>query len=421
MSLHIPLPSRHTVGLLVPMFILTLVGIATIHVSDDFSTGPLTTVVKQVAYGAMGVAGMLAALLIGYQRLGRFAYAFFAAGVALLVYLVMDRWIPMPMVQVIRNTRQWIRLGPVQVQPAELVKIAYILALAWYLRYRRNYRALGGLIAPFAFALVPMALIKAQRDLGTVLLFPPVLFAMLFAAGAKVRHLGVIVLLALLCAPLFWLKIEPYQRLRLAGVVLQNEQLRDYLENRPELWERLRPERARLGDWMRELNEWENNTGYQLIRSKQAIGSGRLLGQGYGQGVFVETRKLPEKHNDFIFSLVAHQWGLVGGVVLLLCYGLIVIIGFDIAAMTKDPFGRLVAVGLTSLIAVQTLTNLCVTTGLGPVTGVTLPFVSAGGSSLISSFLSVGLLLSVAHRRPILMAKRPFEFDEEAERYELAR
>jgi cell division protein FtsW (lipid II flippase) len=126
---------------------------------------------------------------------------------------------------------------------------------------------------------------------------------------------------------------------------------------------------------------------------------------------------LPERHNDFIFAMIAHQWGFLGSLALLACYGVMVVIGMDVATTTKDPFGRLVAVGFATLIAVQALTNLCMTVGLGPITGVTLPFVSAGGSSLIASFLCIGLLISVAQHRPLSMGRLPFEFDEEAERY----
>jgi cell division protein FtsW (lipid II flippase) len=218
--------------------------------------------------------------------------------------------------------------------------------------------------------------------------------------------------------PLFWLKIKDYQRVRITSVLLQNDALRAYLETHPERWDWFRPRRVDPGEWHRELTQWESGAGYQLVHSKAAIGSGALWGRGWGEGVFVEHDFLPLKHNDFIFAMIAHQWGLVGGLLLIFCYVVIVVLGFDVATLTNDPFGRLLAVGLSTLIAVQTLTNLCVTVGLGPITGVTLPFVSAGGSSLVSSFLCVGLLISVAHYRPMLIAKKPFEFDEEADRFQ---
>jgi len=433
MRLGIPLPTRHGWSLLFVALPLCLAGVLSIHATSasgqDASQQSMAALltkdaIKQLVFVGVGLGAMMAVLVVGYPRAGRASYPLFAVCIALLACLVVDRWIDLPFVPVRRHARRWIWIGFTQIQPSELMKIAYVLALAWYLRYRRNYRTLGGLIMPFALTMVPMVLIKMQPDLGTVMLFLPVLFAMLFAAGAKARHLAVIIVMGLCCLPLFWFKIAPYQRLRIAGVLLQDQRLREYLHEPPtwlngraRRWDYLRPAGADPAQWQHELDHWETNSGYQLTRSKTAIGSGGPSGRGWGRGIFVEYNFLPEKHNDFIFALIAHQWGLIGSLAVLLCYVAIVVIGFDVAARTQDPFGRLVAVGLAALIAVQALTNLCMTVGLGPITGVTLPFISAGGSSLIASFLAIGLLISVDQRRPILIARRPFEFDEEAEKY----
>jgi len=433
MKLGIPLPTGHGWGLLLPILPLCLAGVLTIQATGaSDATGILTShAAKQIMFVGAGLAGMLAALGIGYHRVGRFSYALFGLCLVLLACLVLDRWVELPFVPERRHARRWIwigrgTVGGIQLQPSEMTKITYVLALAWYLRYRRNYRTLGGLITPFALTLLPMVLILKEPDLGTVLLFLPVLFAMLYAAGAKGRHLAVIILLGMLSGPVLWGSIEPYQRCRLAGVVLQNDRLRDYLNEKPTTvfkdrasrWDCLRPDHTDETDWQSELGEWQTRTGFQLVRSKIAIGSGGTCGQGWGRGTFIEHHEfLPEQHNDLIFAVIAHQWGLVGSLLVLACYVLIVVIGFDVATLTQDPFGRLVAVGFSTLIAVQTLTNLCMTVGLGPITGVTLPFVSAGGSSLMASFLGIGLLISVAQRRPILIARPPFEFDEEAEKF----
>src|SRR5690606_12889769 len=128
----------------------------------------------------------------------------------------LDKAVPLPLVDAKRAVRRWISLGPVQLQPSELMKTVYVLALAWYLRYRRNYRTLRGLLQPFALTLLPMGLILMQPDLGTVLLFLPVLFAMLYAAGAKTKHLLLVIALAGLASPIFWHYIRGYQRLRVA-------------------------------------------------------------------------------------------------------------------------------------------------------------------------------------------------------------
>lgn len=416
MGLGLRLPTLHGWGLLLPVAPLCVAGVLTIQVTSgaEASAGLAATAVKQMAFIAMGFGAMLAVLGVGYQRLGRWAFPVFAVGLLLLFWLAADRWVDLPFVQQQRNARRWVRLAGVQIQPSELMKIAYVLALAWYLRYRRNYRRLAGLLPPFALTLLPMGLILIQPDLGTVLLFLPVLFAMLFVAGARIRHLALIVLLGLLCVPFFWMKIKGYQRLRITGVVLQSDAVRSYFEEHPQAWDRLRAPGSDPESWRQELVDWHADAGYQLVHSKAAIGSGGVVGQGWGQGVFVDYDFLPEKHNDFIFAMVGHQWGFVGALLVIGCYVFIVAIGFDVATLTNDPFGRLLAVGLATMLAVQTLTNLCMTVGLGPITGVTLPFVSAGGSSLISSFLCIGLLISVAHRRPMLMARKPFEFRDDS-------
>lgn len=442
--------------MLLPVLLLCTAGVLTLQATEISAEAGFIAdrALRQLIYMLVGAAAMLAVMMVGYHRLGRWSYLLFAGCLVLLLYLILDRWVEqLPLVKAIRGSRRWLFLGPVPLQPSELAKIAYVLALAWYLRYRRNYRTFIGLFVPFAITLVPMGLILLQPDLGTVLLFLPVLFAMLFAAGARVKHLVLIMFLGVCCLPLFWLKIADYQRLRITGVLLQNPTLRAYMavapptlsdgspyldrfrglvmalvrtrkaddasageggssRNRPMRWDWLCPEGTSAGLWRQELLEWENRSGYQLVASKNAIGSGGLTGQGWGRGIFFEYDFLPEAHNDFVYALIAHQWGLLGSLVILAGFALIFLLGLIIASLTVDPFGRLVAVGLTTMLVFQAMVNLAMTVGFGPITGMTLPFVSAGGSSLMASFISVGLLISVAQRRPRTLATPPFEFDE---------
>lgn len=410
--------------ILLPVLPLCVAGLLTIQATNasDQSGQLADETVRQIAFAAAGIGCMILTATIGYLRIGRFSYIIFGVSILVLTCLVIDRWVDLPFVPVKRNTRRWIQFGGLQVQPSEMMKIAYVLALAWYLRYRSNYRTLLGLVPPFLLTLMPMGLIKLQPDLGTLLLFLPVLFVVLYTAGAKAKHLMAVIVMGLLCSPLFWTKIEPYQQLRITSVMLQNKNVRDYLSkpmpSRPDLlarWEYFRPQEFSRSRWMLELANWENVTGYQLTRSKIAIGSGGPFGQGTGRGIFVEYDFLPEKHNDFIFAMIGHQWGIIGGLLTLLCYGLIVVFGYEIALLTREPFGRLVAIGLTTMLAFQAITNICMAVGLGPVTGVPLPFVSAGGSSLVINFISLGLIISVARHRPLLFANRPFEFSSEEE------
>lgn len=400
-------------GLAAPAVFLLALGLATIHAADlgaadvgllaDSAAlpadpsgvppagwlaeiGPLT--LRQSLYILTGVGLMLATMLFSYQELGRFAYLFYGFVVFLLLLLVADRLLEgvfdVPLVPVKRYTRRWIEWGPFSLQPSEFVKIALILALARYLRYRDSYRRWHGLLPPFLLTLGPMVLILFQPDLGTLLMLLPVLFAMLFVAGARLRHLALVVAAGCATLPIFYIYgMAPYQRVRIDVLLKQG-----------------------VAD-----ERWHMNEGYQLRQSKLAIGTGGVLGEGYGQGVFLEsrTRLLPDDHNDFIFAIIGHQWGLIGCLLVVLAYGVMVICGLEVAAVTNDPFGRLLAVGVIVMIVVQALLNIGMTIGLTPITGMTLPFVSFGGSSLWANFLAIGLLVNVAQRRPMLIANPPFE------------
>ncbi|MCH7597208.1 MAG: FtsW/RodA/SpoVE family cell cycle protein, partial [Planctomycetes bacterium] len=163
----------------------------------------------------------------------------------------------------------------------------------------------------------------------------------------------------------------------------------------------------------RQAIEWSASSGYQLVHSKNAIGSGGLFGHGWGKGIYVDTSLLPDRHNDFIFAIVAHQWGLIGCLLVLACYVVIVIAGVRIASVTTEPFARLLAVGIVTLIATQAFISVAMSVGLMPITGMTLPFVSYGGSSVLCNFVAVALLISVSQHRPYLLTRKPFVFGRE--------
>lgn len=233
-----------------------------------------------------------------------------------------------------------------------------------------------------------MVLIIKEPDLGTVLLMMPVLFTMLFIAGAKVKHLLIIILLAIIVSPLLWSKMDKYQRMRISSVLLQNEWLQEKAQHYPKLAKTL------VGTTY-STQKWENTWGYHLIRSKYAVASGGITGYGFRKGPFVKYNFLPERHNDFIFAVIAHQWGLLGCLLVLALYIIIVICGLQIAVQNTDPFARLLAIGIVATFVVEVLVNIGMTVGLMPITGLTLPFVSHGGSSLVVSMASVGLLNNI--------------------------
>lgn len=374
------------VVVLVAALTLTAFGLLGVYAGEAGAGAPPANTLRQLMYLAIGLAGFLLVQIVGYREIGRWAYPLFFLMLLLLTLLVIARRVPMaPFIPERRGTYRWIVLGPVNFQVSEYTKIVYILALAYYLRYRTNYRSLPGLLMPFLLTLVPMALILREPDLGTSILLLPTLLVMLFVAGARLKHLALILLLGLIAAPVFYFSplMNPYQRERIQALFHQDE-----------------------------ANEkWRLNAGYQLTQSKIALGSGRAFGQGFTEGAFFRHDLLPEEHNDFIFAVIGHQWGFAGCMIVLLCYLVIIGSGLTIASITTDPLGRLLAVGLSTLIGAQALINTGMTIGLMVITGMSLPFVSLGGSGLIASYLALGLLVSVARRPPLDMAPRPFEYD----------
>ncbi|MHC4234141.1 MAG: FtsW/RodA/SpoVE family cell cycle protein, partial [Planctomycetota bacterium] len=333
--------------------VLYAIGLATIYACESSRLTALHTT-KQMVFllGSLVICCLI--LRLGFQRIYRHAYLIFGLALGALVPLAVARLTHFDfggLIPGIRGAYRWIRLPGFQLQPSEFMKVAYILALAWYLRYRRNYRTLGGLILPFAASFVPLILILLEPDLGTVLLIMPVLFAMLYLAGARVRHLGLIAALGVALTPVLWMKMRPYQRLRITAVMLQSETIRKDIDQKPDKYRFLNNDLVAL---RREARGWRRSSGWQLVSSKAALGSGGLLGQGWGHGTYVEYDfLLPDRHNDFVFALIGHQWGLLGCLVVLACYAVITLAGVQIAIGTDEPVGRLLAAGVVVLIATQ--------------------------------------------------------------------
>lgn len=372
-------------------FFLTGFGLVGVYAGESGVDAIPAKTLRQSVYLGIGLVGLGLIQAVGYRELARWSYPLFALMLVLLALLVAARKVPMaPIIPERRNAFRWIVLGPINIQVSEYAKIVYILALSYYLRYRTNYRTIPGLLGPFILTLIPMALILKEPDLGTSILLLPTLFVMLFVAGAKMKHLALILLLGCIATPAFYFSplMNPYQRERIQALFHQDDS----------------------------DAHWRLNAGYQLNRSKIALGSGGLSGQGFTEGAFFRHDLLPEEHNDFIFAVIGHQWGFLGCMAILACYLVIIAAGLTIASLTTDPLGRLLAVGLCALICAQALVNVAMTVGLMPITGMSLPFVSMGGSGLVSHYLAVGLLISVARRQPIDIARKPFEFDEEPPR-----
>jgi rod shape determining protein RodA len=320
-----------------------------------------TVVYRQLAWFGLGMLALLVVASIDYKKLVRIApiiYLLGLAGLASVFFLG----------RTVSGARRWIVIGSVSVQPSELFKIAFVLMAVWVLTSRWA-QPIGRftLVLVLPVAVIPFVLIMKQPDLGTALLLFPVLVALLVGAGIRLRLLGALFLGVLAALPVAWFLIKEYQR----------ERILVYLD----------PFRDPLG------------SAYNVIQAKIAIGSGQLLGKGVAGATQSRLAFLPERHTDFIFAVFAETWGFVGCLVLLACYAVVLLRGFDIAASTREPVGRLVALGATSMLGAQVLINVGMVTGLLPVVGVPLPLMSYGGTSVLCSLMGLGLLVSVRMRQ----------------------
>jgi cell division protein FtsW (lipid II flippase) len=378
--------SRHW-PILAAVIVLALMGVGTIW-ADDPAVGK-----KQLVFFGVAFLCLAAFQAVDYRIIGKYAVAFYIGAAALIFYTIVGSVVSVPGVTARNGAYNWIDFGPFALQPSELMKVGFVMVLARYLRFRSNYRTLPGLVPPFLLAAFPVLLILKQPDLGTALIFIPTLFAMLYVAGAKLKHLLGVVGMGVAMLPLIWLS-------GLDGVPV--------FQHLPSLVKNY--QRDRVYAMFNDDPDTQGDKGYQQQWALRTLGSGGFFGRGPAE--ISVGRRVPERRNDMIFSLIGEQFGFVGSVIVIVAYLAIFFVGLEIAGSTREPFGRLVAIGTIVMLAGQTFINLMVVMKLMPVTGVTLPFISSGGSSLIASFMSIGLLINIGQGRPIVMAKGVFEYDD---------
>ena len=391
--------------IVVAMIALMIIGVLAIRVCERADPSIAGKADKQMNFGAAALAGFCIMLAIPYAHVGRVAYVGFAVVMAMLIGVLF--------VADARGAHRWYDLGVIKFQPSELAKLSYIVMMGWYLRRGDNYRKLTGLVAPAVLTLAPMGLILIEPDLGTALLFAPVLFFMLFLAGARGKHFAWV--MVLIAAAVFlplprradpaWSADQLADRKALAYfstdkfiispaplAVMRSHQLR------------------RVSGWLRQgAGEVQIDEGYQLAQAKMMLGSGCAAGRSGWNDADAYFRPLPDDHTDFIYAVIGGQWGFVGAGGVLAIYAVIFLFGVGIAVGTYDAFGRMLAVGVLALLLSQILINIGMTLGLMPITGMTLPMISYGGSSLVVNCAAMGLLVNVGMRRPILLGRRPFE------------
>ena len=346
-------------SLLLVALMLTVVGAATVHSAS--AEMPVEYLGRQLAWVGAGLVVFLAAFSLDYQRLAILALPIYGVAILLLALVLLVG-------QVRGGARSWFAVGPFGIQPSEVAKLATALLLGRYLAgLEGEYLKVSEIAIAIGIVLLPVALIVVEPDLGGSLVFLPMLAAMLLVAGIRKRYLLIAAAAAVVIGAIGWGVIHDYQRERILTF--------------------LNPARDPLG------------AGYQVRQSKIAVGSGEMTGRGYMQGTQSQLRFLPARHTDFIFAVLAEEWGFLGVAFVLFLYGSFLFGCAEVASRARDRLGMLLAVGFFAMFAFHILYNTGMVVGLAPNSGIPLPFLSYGGSFMLFAFASTGLVLGVDFRR----------------------
>jgi cell division protein FtsW len=343
---------------LVSLGVVMVYSASAIVAADRFGD-PLFFLKKQLFWAALGFVGLWVAMLLDYRRLERVVMPLLVLSFVLLVLVLVP-----PFGQSINGTRRWFRMGPLSFQPVELAKFSLVLYLAAFLTRRQEW------VQSFGKGLLPLLLVAGamagltilQPDLGNSLALLMLTMALAYLAGARVSHmLGVAAAALPVVAVLIAMK--PYRWRRMAAFV----------------------------------NPWDDpqGSGFQIIQSFLALGSGGWMGRGLGESK-QKLFYLPEPYTDFIFAIIGEELGLLGALAVVALFALVIWRGLRVGLRAPDAFGSYLALGLTLMLATQTVVNLGVVMGALPTKGLPLPFVSFGGSALLMTMFSAGVLLNIS-------------------------
>ena len=354
------------------MFVLLVsatagIGFAMLYSAADGNFDPWAS--RQMVRFAAGLVVMVAVAMLDIRLWLRHAYLIYGGGLALLVAVEIGGLTGM-------GAQRWIDLGFFTLQPSELMKPALVLALARYFHGAsiEDVDRPRSLIPPLLVVAAPAALVLRQPDLGTALMLMIVGAAMFFLAGTRLWTFAAVGLLAIASVPVAWRFLRDYQRQRVLTF--------------------LNPESDPLG------------VGYHIIQSKIALGSGGLFGRGFMQGTQSHLNFLPEKQTDFVFTMLAEEFGLAGGLALLGLYLLLLTHGVAISLRCRSQFGRLLGMGVTTTFFLYVFINIAMVTGLIPVVGVPLPLISYGGTAMLAVLFGFGLLMGVWVHRDVTIGRR---------------
>lgn len=318
--------------------------------------------VRQSYWLAMSSGVMLLMVLFSYKWLSRLAFPIYGVSVGLLIAVMFVG-------KEVSGSQRWLDLGPASLQPSEMMKISLAILLARYYSESasKDGFSLRGLWKPLVWTVIPFALIVKQPDLGTSLILLLTAGSMTLFVKIERRSLLCLTAAGTMGTGVAWFFLKGYQKQRILAF--------------------LDPQGDPLG------------AGYHIIQSKIAVGSGLFFGKGFLKGTQNALSFIPEQHTDFIFSVLAEEWGFLGSVAIILLYLLLIIWGLSVGVRSRDPFGTVLAVGLTSMIFWQTFVNVAMVLALLPVVGVPLPLISYGGSSMLATMVAVGILLNISMRR----------------------
>lgn len=320
----------------------------------------INDVPDQILYAAIGIILIFAFAAVDYRLLGGLHTWLY---LLMLLLLILVRFLG---TEGDAGSQRWINLG-IRIQPSEIGKILLIITLGNHLA--QNYKQLDKLSTVFKSLLhlsLPAGLVFIQPNLGTTIVFVVIWLAMIWAAGLRLKHIGLFLLVFMIVMPIFWSQLEPYQRSRITTFINP---------------------------------EGDPDAQYNIEQALISIGSGGVLGKGYLSGTQSQLRFLRVRHTDFIFSVVAEEFGMVGGLVVIVLIGVVLLRVLRGARMAADPLGSLICYGVAAIIFFHTFVSIGMNLNLMPVTGLPLPFVSAGGTSLLSMLAGLGLAQSVIVRR----------------------
>lgn len=346
--------------------LLASIGIVMLYSAANGSWTPWA--LNQALRFLLGFVVLIVAAMVDIRFFMRIAYPFYFITLLLLIYVEYEGYLGM-------GAQRWIDLGFMKLQPSELMKIALVLALAKYFNSTslQSIETMQGIAVPILLTLFPAFLVMTQPDLGTALMLLMTAGAMFFVVGVQLWKFGLMIIGAFVSTPVAWHFLHDYQQNRVLTF--------------------LDPERDPLG------------AGYHIIQSKIALGSGGMFGKGFLKGTQSHLNFLPEKHTDFIFTMLSEEFGMVGAVLVVILNLLIIVYSYSFALKSSSYFGKLLALGLATNFFLYVFINMAMVLGLIPVVGVPLPLISYGGTVILSVMASFGIILSVYINRNISVGK----------------